>query len=233
MRALARLAYAASCAALAIAPAGARASIPGNLEGRARSGLLHVCTDSEPGRPDYQVCSVQEGGDPEAVYTGVECGSPTPCEIDFIPKLRLKGRLLLIEDDAAFDDFGGSRRESGLVLELKIGKKKQTLVELFDDSQLGNWNVFFEDFLVDAAQGVDFTDDTLSAYQFANDNLLELGLQIRELAQVAYPNLDLSQAIPVLTSIEREKGAPLDGSGTQLGSGARFKVTLAFARLRV
>jgi hypothetical protein len=228
-------------AGLALAPTFAGASIPSNLDGRAREGLLHVCADVEPGDSKYQVCTEQvDSMDPESAYTGSECagvGLPAACTIDFVPKLRLKGRLLLMLDEAAFDSFGGSRIESGVVLELKVRKKKQTLIELFDGSEVGFWNAFDESFLVDVLQDVAFKTSDDSAYNFTEpgllaDNLTDLGLRIRALAQDAYPKIDLSEAVPVLTSVVREKKAPTDGSGDDLASGARFKIVVEFARAR-
>ena len=87
-------------AGLAAAPA--FASIPVDLEERSRAGLLHVCVDVEPTAPSYIVCDEQDGVTTE--YTGSECtaaGLPASCRVDFVGKLRLKGKLLLIQDDQA------------------------------------------------------------------------------------------------------------------------------------
>ena len=82
-------------------PAPALASIPGNIEERAREGLLHVCIDKEPADTDYIVCVAQED-DTQSPYTGTECtaaGLPAACTIDFIPKVKISGRLLLVNDE--------------------------------------------------------------------------------------------------------------------------------------
>jgi hypothetical protein len=230
-------------AALLLA-APSRASIPSNLDGRARAGLLHVCIDVEPGTLGYQACSEQAGGgvDPEAEYTGAECvliSLPPACTIDFLPKPKIKGKVMLVEDDAAFDTFGSSRVETAVLLELKIGSRKHTLIELFDGSQIGFWNDFDEAFVVDVLQNVGFTNLAETAYNFAGspnpllaDNLGELALEIRELAQAAFPAVDLSEALPVLTAIAREKAAPVDRSADGLASAARFKIEIRFARAR-
>ena len=116
---------AALCLAL---PVVAGASIPGNIEQRTRESLLHVCTDTEPDDvDDYIVCSEQVGGDPQEEYTGSECvtaGLPASCVPDFIPKVKLKATLLLVQDEDAENSSGGSIEATGLVLQLKKGKKK-------------------------------------------------------------------------------------------------------------
>ena len=100
-------------AALAIAalapPAPARASVPGNEDQLARSGLQHVCVDLEPGDEGYVACNEQEGGDPTGFYTGSECvtaGLPPTCVVDYVPKTELKAKLFLIEDEDAADNEG-------------------------------------------------------------------------------------------------------------------------------
>jgi hypothetical protein len=225
---------AALCLAL---PAIAGASIPGNIEQRTRDFLLHVCTDTEPDDvDDYIVCSEQEGGDTEAPYTGSECvtaGLPASCVPDFIPKVKLKATLLLVQDENAEDGGGGSIQATGLVLQLKKGKKKATLIELFDGSTLGNWNGFDEFFLVNAPV-VDFTNVAGTAYQFAFGTLFELGLEVREIAAGWFPKADLSAALPVLTAIALDpKTAALDHDDTDLlASGATFKIEIQFVRAR-
>jgi hypothetical protein len=154
--------------------------------------------------------------------------------IDFVPKVRLKGRVLLVNDDAAFDSMGVSREATAIVLDVKAGKRKAKLVEIFDQTKIGNWNGFAELFLPSDG-GIEFVNDDGTAFQFANLNLLEVGFELRVLAQQWFPNVDLRQAVAVLTSIERDpKQDPVaheDGSDT-LASAASFKVVIEFARVR-
>lgn len=219
-------------------PAASLASIPGNLEQEAYENLQHVCVDSEPGKGNYVACEEQEGGDPTAPYTASECaaaGLPAACVIDFVPKVRLKGKLLLALDDQAFDSGGFSIEASGLVLELKKGRKKATFVELFDGSKLGNWNPFDESFLAGDPPVVTFTNVDETAYQFAQGTLFELGLEIRELAASWFKNADLTDAVAVLTAIEADgKRPPLvhDAFDDPLASAASFKIVIEFARTR-
>lgn len=223
-------------------PAASLASIPGNLEQEAYENLQHVCTDSEPGKSNYVACEEQEAGDTSAPYTASECaaaGLPAVCVIDFIPKVRIKGSLLLTFDDQAFDSGGTSIEASGLVLELKKGKKKATFVELFDGSKLGNWNPFDETFLVPNLQGdppiVTFTNVDETAYQFAQGTLFELGLEVRELAASWFPKADLENAVAVLTAIEADRKRPPlvhDAFDDPLASAATFKIVIEFARTR-
>lgn len=226
-------------AALAMALAGpALASIPGDIDQRARSGLLHVCVDTEPDDVDgYIVCSEQEGGDVEAPYTGSECvgqGLPAACVIDFVPKVRLKGTLLIVNDDTAFDSNDNTRAESAIVLALKKGKKKATLIDLYDDTAIGNWNGFTETFLVDDAIAIEFTNGTSTAFQFANRSLEDLGLEVRDLAIQWFPNADLTNTVAVLKEIVRDTKQDAlvhDGVDT-LASAASFKIVIEFARVR-
>src|SRR4030095_12974558 len=118
----------ASLALLLLAPtAPAGATIPGNIEQRANSGLLHVCQDVEPeDTDDYFVCDEQPGGDDEAAYTGSECVAqslPPVCVIDFIPKVRIKGRLLLVNADQAFDSFANSSAGASLIPDIQTGQR--------------------------------------------------------------------------------------------------------------
>src|SRR4029453_10223772 len=169
-----------------------------NIDQRANSGLLHVCQDVEPDDAGYIVCNDQPGGDTEAPYTGTECSNPTPlppgCVIDFIPKVRIKGRLLLVNDDQAFDSFANSREASSIILEIKAGKKKATLIEIFDNTAIGNWNQF-QEFFFGTALPIEFSNVDSTAFQFANGNLFEIGLRLRVLAQEWFPKADLSQAV--------------------------------------
>jgi hypothetical protein len=178
-----RIAFAASWIAAGLLAAPALASIPGNIEERARAGLLHVCIDNEPAQTDYVVCDAQEI-DAESPYTAEECtaaGLPAACTIDFIPKVKISGRLLLVNDDTALD--GGTtpnpNGEAAILIELKKGGKKASFVELFDGTKIGNWNGFAEFTLTDGS-GIDFDNDDHTIFQFANDNLTELGLEVRD-----------------------------------------------------
>jgi hypothetical protein len=218
-------------------PVGALATIPGNLEQEAYENLQHVCTDTEPNDvDDYIECIEQEGDVLTAPYTGSECvtaGLPAACVLDFIPKVKLKATLLLVHDDTAEDGGGGSIPASSVVVELKKGKKKATLIELFDGASLGNWNSFDEFFLVNAPD-INFTNDGQTAYQFAGGTLFELGLEVREIATNWFPKADLSDAVAVLTAIALDpKRAPLDHDDADLlASGANFKIEIQFVRTR-
>ena len=241
-----RIALAACSVAALAAPA--LASIPGNMEERAREGLLHVCVDTEPGHDEYVVCSAQvfDASEPlQQPYTAEECdaaGIPVdpadldPCAIDFIPKVKITGRLLLVHDEFAFDGGGEfSQSEAAIVLELKKGGKKASFVELFDGTKIGNWNGFGES-LLPSGGGIDYTNEPdNNIFQFSNDNLTDLGLEIRELAAGWFPKADLSGAVAVLTLIQRDpKRPPLDHSAVDdtLASAATFKIVIQFARVR-
>jgi hypothetical protein len=231
----------ASLLALAL-PAAVLASIPGNLEQRAYENLQHVCTDTEPDDvDDYIPCLAQEGDVDTAPYTGVECtaaGLPAECVIDFIPKVKLKGTILLTHDDQAFESTNTfSIQASAIVVELKKGKKRATFVELFDGSTLGNWNTFDETFLLPADDGslpiVDYTNAAGTAYQFAQGTLFELGLEVRDLAAAWFPKADLTDAVAVLTSIEADpKRKALEHDDDALASASGFKIEVQFARTR-
>jgi hypothetical protein len=222
---------------LALSAAAARASIPVDLEERSREGLQHVCEDREPGDPCYVAC-VEQVGDAQGEYTGSECvpaGLPPACTLDFVPKVRLKGKLLLFQDDLARHSTGLPRVETGFVLEVKAGKRREKLVELFDLAEIGHWNTFTESFLVDVASQVQFTNAEESAFNFASDNLVAVGDALRALAQEAFPDADLAGAIAVLTSVVREKpkqNLVHDDAADALASAARFRVVVEFVRLR-
>lgn len=224
-------------ACLALCAAAARASIPVDLEERSREGLQHVCEDREPGDPGYVACEEQVG-DAQGEYTGSECvlaGLPPVCTLDFVPKVRLKGKLLLFQDDLARDFSGAPRVETGFVLEVKAGKRREKLVELFDAAEIGHWNAFTESFLVDVASQVQFTNAEESAFNFASDNLVAVGDALRALAQEAFPDADLAGAIAVLTTVVREKpkqNLVHDDAADALASAARFRVVVEFVRLR-
>jgi len=234
-----RIAFAASSVAAGLLAAPALGSIPGNMEQRARAGLLHVCIDHEPAQPDYVVCDAQEDT-PESPYTAVECtnaGLPAACTIDFIPKVKIKGRLLLVNDDTALDGGSTPSLNGGatILVELVKGGKKASFVEVFDGTKIGNWNGFAEFIVADPSNGIDFDNDDHTIFQFANDNLTDLGLEVRDLAAGWFPKADLSDAVPVLTVLTRDpKRPPLDQDALDepLGSGAWFKIVIEFARVR-
>jgi hypothetical protein len=218
-------------AALAAAPAGA--SIPVDLEDRSRENLRHVCVDVEPAAQNYIVCSERVIGTGE--YTGSECtaeGLPAACTVDFVGKLRFKGKLLLIQDDQAKDTLNTPRAVTGVVLEIGVRGKKVTLIDLFDGTEIGHWNAFAETFLLDLADSIEFTNDPETAFTFPSDNLEDLGLELRELAQGAWPAIDFSEAVAVFTSVVRDSPKKsVDHAADPLGSAAAFKVTIAFARV--
>jgi hypothetical protein len=231
-------------AALAIAamakPAPARASVPGNEDQLARSGLQHVCIDLEPDDEGYVQCNEQEGGDPTGFYTGSECvtaGLPPTCVVDYVPKTELQAKLFLIEDEDAADNEGNFQSAAGIVVEIKIKGKKHVLVELFagdfGGTQIGNWNDLTEDLLTDPAVNVDFSSTT--NFQYANQSLEDVGLAIRDLAHAAWPTRGLDTAIPVFLGFDRgAEDEIVDRSefADLLASGAPFELTIGFARLR-
>jgi hypothetical protein len=223
------------CSVALFASSAARASIPGNIEERSNAGLLHVCRDFEPGHPKYIVCDEQVGSDPQSPYTGSECaaeGLPAECRIDFIPRPRLSGKLTLINDDLPLDGDGNFNGEpqAALIIELGLHWKRVTLVEAFDGTKIGNWNQFSESELV-SNDVFEFTNADHSAFQFSNGNLTDLGLEIRDLTQQAHPNVDLSDAVPVLVYVDQMK-EPSDGSNSGLGSANTYRVIVRFARVR-
>ena len=222
--------------ALSFASSPALASIPGNIDQRAREGLLHVCVDNEPGDPGYIICDAQEG-DSQSSYTGAECaaaGLLPICELDFVPKARAKAKLLLIADDVTRDNNDNDQGPGTVVkLELKLKGGKFTLVEVFATDTIGNWNAIDPEALVFNAD-IEFTNATETAYQFANDNLTDLGIAIRDLADEAL-KADLSGTVPVLTDIVRqEKKGESDRAnpGDPIGSASRWKVVIEFVRVR-
>jgi hypothetical protein len=222
---------------LSLASPGAFASIPVDLEERSREGLQHVCRDREPGDSGYVACVAQVGG-AESEYTGAECaaaGLPPVCTLDFVKKVRLKGRLLLFRDDHARNFSGTPGVQSGIVLEVKAGRHSASFAELFDLAGIGHWNEFPESFLAAQADPFQFTNAEGSAFNFASDNLADLGAALRELAQQAFPTADLSGSIAVLTSVVREKpkrNVAHDDPADALASAARFRVVIEFVRLR-
>lgn len=222
--------------ALAFAGTPAAATIPGNIEERAREGLLHVCIDGEPGDPGYIVCNAQEGDD-QSVYTGAECaavGLHPVCAIDFVPKARIKAKLLLVADSVSRDADGVDQGAGTVVqLEFKVKGRKHLLVEVFDTDTLGNWNPINPEALVFNAD-IDFTNDTETAYQFANDNLTDLGAALRDLADAGLKP-DLSGTVPVLTDIvrqDRKLESDRADPGDPVGSASRWKVVIEFVRVR-
>ena len=224
------LGLALSCVALPAA-----ATIPGNIDQRAREGLLHVCEDVEPSDTGYILCDAQEG-DAQSAYTGAECaaaGLSPVCELDFVPKARLKGKLMLIADDITRDENDGDAGAGAVIhLELKAKGAKELFVEVFDTTTLGNWNAIDPEALVFAAD-IEFTNDSETAYQFANGNLTDLGNAILDFADQAL-KADLTDTVPVLTDIvrtpkkESERADPSD----PIASASRWKVVIEFVRVR-
>jgi hypothetical protein len=226
-----------AAAAVLAAAAPGLASIPVDLEERSREGLQHVCRDREPGDDDYVACVEQVGG-LDGEYTAAECviaGLPPACTLDFVPKVRLKGELLLVQDDQARDFSGTPRLETALILDVKAGRRKQTFVEVFDGAEIGHWNAFAETFLDDAATSIQFSNAEASAFNFASDNLADLGDALRAFAQESFAAADLSGAVAVLTSVKRQKPKTHvvhDDPADPLASAARFRVLIEFVRLR-
>ena len=225
----------AGLAALALAGP-AIASIPGNLAERSREGLQHVCVDHEPGDTDYLECQLQEGGFTDAPYTAEECsaaGLAPVCELDFVPKARIKGTVMIVYDELPRSGTNTAvTEETALILDLKIKKKKVRLLELFEGSKIGNWNsIGIETGLLQG--GINFTNSSMTAFQFANDNLTDLGDQIVALADAAFPKVDLSQALPVVTSMRKVEKKSVDASGTDpTASATVWKIVIEFVRVR-
>jgi hypothetical protein len=215
-----------------------RASVPGNIPQQARAGLVHVCEDNEPddGPTEYIVCLEHEGGDDQAPHTGSECvtaGLPATCVVDLVPKVKLKGKITLVHDDAALDQNGDVviGGQTALILELKKGPKKRTFFDLFAGDKIGNWNNFgAEPFLTNIASGITFQDGVY--FQFASQNITDLGEEIRAQAAVWSPKADLVGAVPVVTALSRDKKDPIDADEFEqkLGSAAFLKIELQFAR---
>jgi len=214
----------------------ALASIPGNLDQRSREGLQHVCVDAEPGDDDYVTCQAQIGGFADAPYTAEECppaGLEAECELDFVRKVRLKGTVTIIYDDTPRSGANAAvTEETALILDLKIKKKKVRLLELFEGSKLGNWNsIGVETGLLQG--GINFTNSSMTAFQFASENLTDLGDQIVALADAAFPKTDLSQALPVVTSLVKIEKKSVDASaGNPTASSTVWKIVLEFVRVR-
>jgi hypothetical protein len=229
----------AAFAALALSGATAAfASIPEDLEERTRSGIVHVCRDREPGQADYVVCVEQAVlGDPESEYTASECtaaGLPAVCTIDFLPKVKITGTMLVVNDDFAEDEEGGSDQATAVVLDVKARNQTQRIVEIFAGDEIGHWNSFTEAFLVDPTTTIEFSDAEKTAFNFASENLIAAGDELKALAQAAYPTADLTGTIALLTSVKRAKPKKsLDHSGADpLASAASFKIVVQFARVR-
>jgi hypothetical protein len=213
-----------------------RASVPGNIPDLSYAGLVHVCEDVEPDDDDYIRCEEHEAADPFQPYTGSECvtaGLPATCVTDFIPKVRIKGTVQLVHDDAALDPGGNPvvQGQTALILDVKKGAKKRTFIELFAEAKLGNWNSFGGEAFIVGTGGITFTTD--GEFQFANQNLTDLGLEIRDQAALWFPKADLSTAVPVITSIARDTKKPVldeDAFEEKLASAVTLKVEIEFAR---
>lgn len=222
-------------AALATAPA--LASIPDDLEGRTRAGILHVCRDREPGQPDYVECDAHvDAGDPTTEYTGEECaaaGLPAVCTIDFVPKVKVTGTMLLVNDDVAENEENDFITATAIVLDVKAKNRRARLLEVIDGAAIGHWNDFDETFLVDRTTNIAFSDADRTAFNFASDNLEALGEALRELALQAYPDANLTNTVAMITSVKRSQPKKnIDHDGLDpLASAARFKIVIQFARI--
>jgi hypothetical protein len=232
-----RIPLAALLAALAGAPA-ALASIPDDLEGRTRSGIVHVCRDREPGQPDYVQCDAHEvEADPTTPYTGAECtaaGLRAECTIDFLPKVKVTGTMLLVNDDVARDEASDFITATAIVLDLKAKKQRARILDVFDGAEIGHWNAFDETFLVDRQQSIAFSDVEKTAFNFASDNLSPVGEAVLALAQAAYPDVDFTNTVAMLTSVKRskpKKNVDHSAGDDPLASAAQFKVVIQFARV--
>ena len=129
---------------------------------------------------------------------------------------------------------GTPRLATGIVLELKARREKLKLVDLFDGAEIGHWNSFLESFLTDRANQIQFTNEEKTAFNFASDNLADLGFALRVLAHQAWPSADLAGAVAVLTKVKRQKKGAVahDDPADALGSAARYRVVIEFVRLR-
>ena len=216
--------------AFVLASPTAWASIPGNVEERSFEGLLHVCTDSEPGDADYVVCDDQEFGDPEAPYTGSECtaaGLPPVCAIDFLPGVAITGKLTLIADD------DGPR--TGILFEFGLAGQRFVVADLFDTDELGNWNPLSDDGGEVVVQGnISVRDGSPTEFQFSSGNLTPLADKTRALIEEAR-GIDLEGTVPVFVGTTVKENAPsangFDFDDPTATSGVHI-VTLRFARVR-
>ena len=215
----------------------ALASIPDDLNGRTNSGIVHVCRDREPGQPDYVQCDAHEVEvDPTTPYTGAECTAaslPAECTIDFLPKVKVTGTMLLVNDDVARDEGVDFITETAIVLDVKAKGQRARILDVFDGAEIGHWNDFDETFLVDPQQNIAFSDTEKTAFNFASDNLGPIGDAVRALAQAAYPDVDFTNTVAMLTSVKRSKPKKnVDHDGADpLASAAQFKIVIQFARV--
>lgn len=214
----------------------AHGTIPGNIHERSREGLQHVCVDGEPGDADYIQCEAQVGGLFDAPYTAEECsaaGLAGPCELDFIPKVRVKGTVTIVYDD--LPRTGGSAvatEQTGIILDLKVKKKKVRIIELFEGSKIGNWNsIGVEAGLIEG--GIVYTNPSMSAFQFASDNLTDLGDKIISIVDPAYPKVDLTQTLPLVTFMKRVERGDVDARDADpTASASVWKIGIEFVRVR-
>jgi hypothetical protein len=223
--------------AMLAATTAALASIPNDLPERSRSGVIHVCRDREPTQSGYVQCIAHEVVDDATTpYTAAECvdaGLPARCTIDFIPKVKVTGTMLLVNDDFAEDESGGSITATAIVLDVKAKKQTARILEAFDGDEIGHWNSFDETFLVDRTTKIAFSDADKTAFNFASDdNLVPMGDAIRALAELAYPDAALAGTVPIITSVKRSQPKKnIDHDGLDpLASAARFKIVIQFAR---
>jgi hypothetical protein len=232
----ARIPLLALVAALGAATA-ASGSIPSDLNGRTNSGIVHVCRDREPAQPDYVQCVAHEVElDPATPYTGAECASaglPAECTIDFLPKVKVTGTMLLVNDDVARDEGVDFITATAIVLDVKAKGQRARILDVFDGAELGHWNDFDELFLVNPQETIQFSDLEKTAFNFASDNLTPIGAAVRTLAEQAYPTVDFTNTVAMLTSVKRSKPKKnVDHTGADpLASAAQFKVVIQFARV--
>jgi hypothetical protein len=214
----------------------AHATIPGNIHERSREGLQHVCVDSEPGALDYVQCDAQVGGLFDAPYTAEECtaaGLAAACELDFVPGVRVKATVTIVYDDLPRDGINNAVDEqTALILDLKLDRKRVRIFELFEGSRLGNWNTIgVESSLIDG--GIVYTDGSMSAFQFANGNLADLGDKIISLVDPVFPKVDLTETLPLVTSMTRVEAEQVDAPDEDpTATASVWKITLEFVRIR-
>jgi hypothetical protein len=221
--------------ALAFA-ASAQATIPGNINERSRGGLQHVCVDVEPGDADYVECEAQVGDVFDAPYTAEECtaaGLAGPCELDFVPRVRVQGKVTIVYDDTPRNGLDNTVDEqTGVVLDLKIKGKNVRIYELIEGSRLGNWNPIGSEANLFTG-GIVYKNPSETAFQFANRNLTHLGRKIVAEVDPEYPLADLSETLPLVTFMERVESHSIDASGDDpTASATVWKIVLEFVRVR-
>ena len=227
-----------ACALALLASSPSRGSVPGNLDEVANDGLLHVCRDVEPGNVGYQVCDERDFTRLGFPYTGSECaplGLPESCQIDFIPGVRLLGRMTLIYDDHPLDGNGdpASNPQTTVIVELTYDWKPIIIAESFEGGVVGNWNPLDEHFFQESSGNIENANADRTNFQFSYGNLFELGMKIRDTAQPFFPERDLSETVPVLLSVVRDDSRGLvDAHADDTASAAQYRIVVRFARVR-